>query len=162
MNVLMKLQCRPMSAMASKSLATRLLAQQFIWTNITENTQSSALLCDGNPSVTGGFPSQRTSHAQSASISWRHHEITVASRCLISLYNEFVEHFYCIELLKFVQFPNIYAISIQKTKFHKSQNARVPYPTTLHSEQKCGHLCSEWSIVGYGRGAFWDFWIRLI
>ena len=28
----------------------------------------------------------------------------------------------------------------------------------LHSEQKCDHFCSEWSIVGYWTGAFWDFW----
>ena len=39
---------------------------------------------------------------------------------------------------------------------HKSQNAPVPYPTMLNSEQKCAHFCSEWSIVGYGTGAFWD------
>ena len=31
----------------------------------------------------------------------------------------------------------------------------VPYPTMLHSEQKCAHFCSEWSIMGYGP-AFWD------
>ena len=37
---------------------------------------------------------------------------------------------------------------------HKSQNAPVPYLTMLHSE----HFCSEWSIVGYGTGAFWDLW----
>ena len=24
-----------------------------------------------------------------------------------------------------------------------------------HSEQKCAHFCSGWSIVGYGTGAFW-------
>ena len=41
---------------------------------------------------------------------------------------------------------------------HKSQNALVPYPTILHSEQKCAHFCSEWSIVGYETGAFWDLW----
>ena len=41
---------------------------------------------------------------------------------------------------------------------YKSQNASVPYPTMLHSEQKCAHFCSEWSIVGYGIGAFWDLW----
>ena len=41
---------------------------------------------------------------------------------------------------------------------HKSQNAPVPYPTMLHLEQKCAHFCSEWSILGYGRGAFWDLW----
>ena len=28
----------------------------------------------------------------------------------------------------------------------------------LHSEQKWVHFCSEWSIVGYGTGAFWDLW----
>ena len=33
-------------------------------------------------------------------------------------------------------------------QFHKSQNAPVPYPTMLHSEQKCAHFCSEWGIVG--------------
>ena len=41
---------------------------------------------------------------------------------------------------------------------NKSQNAPAPYPTMLHSEQKCSHFCSEWSIVGYGTGAFWDMW----
>ena len=29
-------------------------------------------LCDGNPSVTGGFPSQRNSNVESISMSWRH------------------------------------------------------------------------------------------
>ena len=41
---------------------------------------------------------------------------------------------------------------------HKSQNALVPYPTMIHSEQKCALFCSDWSIVGYGTGAFWDLW----
>ena len=40
---------------------------------------------------------------------------------------------------------------------HKSQNAPVPYPTMPHSE-KFAHFCSEWNIVGYGTGAFWDLW----
>ena len=44
-------------------------------------------------------------------------------------------------------------------QFYKSQNAPVPYPTTLHLEQKCAHFCSEWSIMGYGTGAFLDLWI---
>ena len=30
--------------------------------------------CEGNPPVTGGFPSQRASHAENVSIWWRHHE----------------------------------------------------------------------------------------
>ena len=45
---------------------------------------------------------------------------------------------------------------------HKSQNATVPYPTMLHSEQKCAHFCSEWSIAGYGTGTFWDLWNQSI
>ena len=40
---------------------------------------------------------------------------------------------------------------------HKSQNAPVPCPTMIHSDEKCAHFCSEWSIVGYGKGVFWDF-----
>ena len=47
-------------------------------------------------------------------------------------------------------------------QFHKSQNAPVPYPTVLHSEQKYAHFCSEWGIVGYGTGVFWDLWSRSI
>ena len=45
---------------------------------------------------------------------------------------------------------------------HKSQNAPDPYPTMLHSEQKCAHFCSEWNIVGYGTDAFWDLWKYII
>ena len=45
---------------------------------------------------------------------------------------------------------------------HKPQNAPVLYPGMLHSERKCVHFCSEWSIVGYGTDAFWDLWIRSI
>ena len=47
-------------------------------------------------------------------------------------------------------------------QFQISQNAPVPYPTMLHSEQKCAHFCSELSIMGYGTGAFWDLWIGSI
>ena len=39
---------------------------------------------------------------------------------------------------------------------HKSINARVPYPTMRHIEQKCAHFCSEWCIVGCGTDALWD------
>ena len=52
--------------------------------------------------------------------------------------------------------------SNRKDQFYKSRNVNVPYPTMLHSEQKCAHFCSKWRIVGYGRSAFWDLWIRSI
>ena len=44
----------------------------------------------------------------------------------------------------------------------KFQNAPVPYPTMLHSEQKCAQFCSEWSIVEYRAGALWELEISLI
>ena len=47
-------------------------------------------------------------------------------------------------------------------QYHKFQYAPVPIPIMLHSEQKCAHLCSEWSIVGYRTRAWWDLWIRSI
>ena len=43
-------------------------------------------------------------------------------------------------------------------QIHKSQNAPVSYPRRHHSEQKCAQFCSEWSILGYGTGAFWEYW----
>ena len=43
------------------------------------STETSELrvtgLCEGNPPVTGGFPSQRASNTENVSIWWRHHEI---------------------------------------------------------------------------------------
>ena len=39
---------------------------------------------------------------------------------------------------------------------YKYKNELVPYPTMCHSEQKCAHLCAKCSIVGYGKGVFWD------
>ena len=55
----------------------------------------------------------------------------------------------------------------QRLKFsidhsNKSHNALVSYPTMHHSEQKCAHFCSEWCIVGYGTGAFWDWSIWVV
>ena len=36
-------------------------------------------ICEGNPPVTGGFPSQKASSAKNVSISWRHH--VMKTRC---------------------------------------------------------------------------------
>ena len=36
-------------------------------------------LCEGNPPVTGGLPSQRASNAENVSIWWRHHDIGMYS-----------------------------------------------------------------------------------
>ena len=58
-------------------------------------------------------------------------------------------------------FHGVYCMSLWIDLIHKSHSAPVPYPTMLHSEQKCAHFCSEWSIVEYGTGAFWDF-VKLV
>ena len=39
-------------------------------------------LCEGNPSVTGEFSSQRASNAENASIWWRHHVFSITSEGL--------------------------------------------------------------------------------
>ena len=49
------------------------------------------------------------------------------------------------------------ATIVKIDQFHKSQNVPIPYTTMLHLVQKCAQFCPEWSIVGYGTGAFWDF-----
>ena len=35
-------------------------------------------LCEGNPSVTGGFPSPKASNTEKVSISWRHHDPNIS------------------------------------------------------------------------------------
>ena len=54
--------------------------------------------------------------------------------------------------------PALSSAALTMYLIHKSHNAPVPYPKILHSEQKCAHFCSEWSILGYETGAFWDLW----
>ena len=58
-----------------KSPASRLFTQPFIQTQIKENIKSPRHwpLC-GEVTGTGDFPAQRTSYAENASISWRHHD----------------------------------------------------------------------------------------
>ena len=41
-------------------------------------------LCEGNPTVTGGFPSQGTSNAENVSIWWRHHGLQFPGRQNVS------------------------------------------------------------------------------
>ena len=51
----------------------------------TKKIQRSALLslCEGNPSVTGGFPAQRDSNAEHVSIWWRHNATLLTTTSLI-------------------------------------------------------------------------------
>ena len=51
-----------------------LFVQQFVQTHIKERLKLGATgLCEGIPSVTGRFPSQRASNAENASILWGHY-----------------------------------------------------------------------------------------
>ena len=43
-------------------------------------------LCEGNPPVTGGFPSQRASNAENVSIWWRHHVLLARQWTLATLF----------------------------------------------------------------------------
>ena len=57
-----------------KSPASRLFVQPFVQAQIKENIKAPRhWLCEENPPVTIGFPSQRDSNAENISIWWRHH-----------------------------------------------------------------------------------------
>ena len=45
---------------------------------IEENDTGNTGLCEGNPPMTGGFPSQRASIMKNVSIWWRHHVVSMA------------------------------------------------------------------------------------
>ena len=76
------------SAMASQitSIASLLFAQPFIQTQIKDNIKAPRH-CPlwGNPSVTGGIPSQRASNADNGSIWWRRHDAYI--RCAYPCYH---------------------------------------------------------------------------
>ena len=55
-----------------KSPASRSDTQPFVPAQIKENIRVTGL-CEGNPPVTGGFPSQRASNAKNVPIWWRQH-----------------------------------------------------------------------------------------
>ena len=70
-----------MVAMASQTPGSRLFAQLFVQAQIEEESNLRVTgFCEGNPPVTGGFPSQRPCNAENVSIWWRHHE-KICSDC---------------------------------------------------------------------------------
>ena len=57
--------------------ASRVFAQPFVQAHIKKISKLRvAGLCEGNPTVTGGFPSQRASNAENASIWRRHYDVS--------------------------------------------------------------------------------------
>ena len=76
-----------MSLMASQITSVSMFAKAFIQVEIKENIKALRHWplwgestgdrwsgpCEGNPPVTGGFPSQRASNVENDSIWWRHH-----------------------------------------------------------------------------------------
>ena len=53
--------------------ATPLFVQQHVYNNTKKNIKTLLDICEGNPPLSGGFPSQRASNTESVSISWHHH-----------------------------------------------------------------------------------------
>ena len=68
-----QLRWRHMNIMTPKSPATPLFVQHFFMRALKKTSNLRVTwLCEGNPLVTGGFPSQRACNAENISISWRH------------------------------------------------------------------------------------------
>ena len=74
--------CR-MSVVVTQIIANLTVCSTACWGKQQRNHQSSALLdlCEGNPPVTGGFPSQRASNAESISMSWHNHSTPLSHYC---------------------------------------------------------------------------------
>ena len=49
------------------------------------NIKASPVLCDENPPLTGGFPSQRASDAETVSKTWRHYVVSVHETLHVAL-----------------------------------------------------------------------------
>ena len=66
------------SAMASQITVVLIVCSAVCSGAHKRKHQSSVLLafCEGNPPVTGGFPSQRASNVENISIWWHHHGIS--------------------------------------------------------------------------------------
>ena len=77
--------------MAVKSLGNWLFAQQLFQTNSKKNknkNSTSSALCMGNPPVTGGFPSQKVTSAESIAMPCCHHAgklCQLLPQCRVSL-----------------------------------------------------------------------------
>ena len=92
--------------------------------------QRSALLaiCDGNPPVTGGFPSQRASNVESMSISWCHHEEEssgIYADCILWLYLFWINThtMHAVKALCFTKYLKVCALCIPSTEL---ENKSLP------------------------------------
>ena len=83
-----------MSTMASQITGVSIVCSTVCFKRRSKKTSKFRVtgLCDGNPLVTDGFPSQRASNAENVSIWWRHNvhcnsesrwHICVSSKCII-------------------------------------------------------------------------------
>ena len=87
-----------MSAMASQVTGDSLVCSIVCFGIEQRKHQSSALQapCEGNPPVTGGFPSQRASNAENVSIWWRHHVHHCWGHrgCILTFYSNHLQSFF--------------------------------------------------------------------
>ena len=125
-----------------KSPAYRLFAQPLGQTQIKENIKLRVTgLCEGNPPVTGGFPSQRASNMEYISICRRHHEKPGRN----------VSNFVVIIM---PADDRGRTLKWQPILSHKAHNALDKYATMHYFVTE---MCTQWYNVGYGIVKFWDF-----
>ena len=61
-----------------EKLARKQLLNCLFWRRSNKTSKLRVTgICEGNPLVAGGFPSQRASNAENVSIWWRHHEARI-------------------------------------------------------------------------------------
>ena len=87
------------------------------------------VLCEGNPAVPDGFPSQRTSNAENGSIWWRHH---AADEFLVSFLQWYAEDYFTVHVCPFRdikggRFKNTYVLLKLRAPKSTSFNVWVRY-----------------------------------
>ena len=105
-NVLRTIPTKIYSDVIMSAIASQITGVLFHRLLRRRSTKTSKLhvtgLCDGNPPVTGEFPSQRASNAEDVSIWWRHHEVIFNHN--LAKFSSFVtpiSRWYCSDILPY-------------------------------------------------------------
>ena len=116
----------------------------FVLTSNRHQRSALLALCDWNPPVTGGFPSQRASNVESMSMLWHHHEKDssgVHADCILWLYLFWINThtMHGVKALCFTKYLKVCALCIPSTE---PENKSHP------AELSTAHKKLTWSLTG--------------
>ena len=93
---------------------------------------------------------------KSSKIVWNHWTVTAIKFCVALKCSDIIM---CILYNRVIR-NNSNLGHVSTIGQHNGPISQIPECTCSISQN--AHFCYEWSILGYGTGAFWDFWLRSI